>query len=378
MIPTCNEPARERWGGPEGSGLSERSEFTGSRSAPPIAPEDGGRFSERRPRVHVTPRFLLESGELLQFVRQAYFLDGELNERRDNLVVVFHALTGSADAAGDWWKEVVGPGRALDTTRYAVLCANLLGSCYGSTGPAERPGQPFPRVGTRDMARLVYALVRELEVESVALAVGGSLGGMVALEWAASFPALTRSTLAFAAPAAHTAAAIGWNHVQRRMIRAAGEEGLEIARMVGMLTYRTADELEGRFGRRRDGEGFEVGAYLSRHGQKLRARFDTTSYLALLDAMDAHDVGRGRDGVARALRAVRGRLTGVGIPGDLLYSDADVRRWTAAAGAEYREIRSIHGHDAFLLEGAQVAALVGEALTAAEDQRRPVALGRPA
>ena len=320
-------------------------------------------MSVRTPRFQHIEEFHLGCGAVLRDLRQAYFLDGALNEARDNLVVVFHALTGSSDAAGDWWEGVVGPGAAIDTDHYAVLCTNLLGSCYGTTGPADPERRPFPPVSTRDMARLIHLLVQELEVESVSLAVGGSLGGMVALEWAASFPELTRTTLVFAAPAAHTADAIGWNHIQRRMIAAAGDDGLEIARMVAMMTYRTADEFAERFGRTRcDDGGYEVESYLSRHGEKLRERFDAHSYVSLLDSMDSHDVGRGRGGVEQALQRVGGRLIGVGIPGDRLYTEHDVRHWTQAANAEYREIHSIRGHDAFLLEADQVDLILRDAL----------------
>ncbi|HET7321344.1 MAG TPA: homoserine O-acetyltransferase [Longimicrobiaceae bacterium] len=314
-------------------------------------------------RFHRLARFELDSGEVLTDVVQAYHLDGELNAERDNLVVVFHALTGSADAAEGWWRGVVGPGRALDTRRYAVLCTNLLGSCYGTTYAGDEPGAPLPRITPRDQARLVWALVEELGVSSVALAVGGSLGGMVALEWAASFPDLSRCTLVLAAPAAHTAAAIGWNHLQRTAIEQGGpERGLELARRIATMSYRTGAEFEHRFGRSRGEHGFQIESYLRHQGEKLLRRFTVRAYLTLMGAMDAHDVGRGRGGVAAALRAVRGRLIGVGIPGDLLYSDADVRRWVEAAGAEYRSIESLNGHDGFLTETAQVSALVEEAV----------------
>lgn len=320
-------------------------------------------MSARAARTHETRGFVLDCGVVLDRVTQAYHLDGALNEERDNLVVVFHALTGSADAAGTWWRDVIGPGRALDTERYAVLCANLLGSCCGTRGPWDGTGEPAPPITPRDQARLVGELVRDLGVSSVALATGGSLGGMVALEWAATFPEWTRACAVLAAPAAHTAQAIGWNHVQRRAIELGGSDGLRIARMVAMMTYRTADEFEGRFGRNTDDGGrFQVGGYLDHHGDRLAERFDAASYLALMGAMDAHDVGRGRGGVAAALASFAGRLVGVGIPGDLLYSDGDVRRWTDETGAEYREIWSVHGHDAFLLEGEQVAAILTDVL----------------
>ena len=320
-------------------------------------------MSARSPRVQEIAEFTLESGEVLRDLRQAYFLDGQLSDRRDNLVVIFHALTGSADAVGGWWSDVAGPGKAIDTSRYAVLTTNLLGSCYGSTGPWDETRRPFPRVTTRDMARFVHCLVAELEVPSVALATGGSLGGMVALEWAATFPGLTAATVVLAAPAAHTAAAIGWNHIQRRAILAAGAEGLGIARMTAMMTYRTAAELNERFGRDQNPDGeFAIESYLSYQGEKLRARFDAESYLALLASMDSHDIGRGRGGARRALRAITGRLIGVGIPGDLLYSDGDVHDWVEMAGAQYREIHSARGHDAFLLEPKQVSAIIADAL----------------
>jgi homoserine O-acetyltransferase/O-succinyltransferase len=315
-------------------------------------------------RTQHIPRFQRESGAGLEDVVQAYVLEGELNEERDNLVIVFHSLTGQAETVGGWWGEIIGPGRAIDTERHAVLCANLLGSCYGTTGPRDR--SPFPEVTPGDQARLIQILVEALEIESVALACGGSLGGMVAMEWAARNPHLPRSIVIFAAPGAHTAHAIAWNHVQRAAIEAAGERGLEIARMVGMMSYRTAGEQAARFGRRRDGDGgWAVAGYLEHHGRKLRGRFDVESYVTLTKAMDAHDVGRGRGGVGAALGAIEGRLIGVGIPGDLLYAADDVREWVDAAGAEYREIRSPHGHDAFLLESARVAEILGDALAGA-------------
>lgn len=330
-------------------------------------------MSERTLRQHRVAGFRLDCGVILPEVVQAYHLDGELNAARDNLVLLFHSLTGNADALDGWWKGIVGPGLAIDTGRYAVLCPNLLGSCYGTTGLPKGPGAP--RVTPRDQVRLVRRLVDELGVKQVALATGGSLGGMVALEWATSFPTLTRAVVAFAAPAAHTAHAIGLNHIQRRAIELGGDEGLELARMAAMLTYRTPAELQMRFGRdvAQDGR-FQIQSYLTYQGEKLRARLDAGTYLALIDAMDAHDVGAGRGGAAAALRAFRGRLIGVGIPGDLLYPPEEVRAWTMAAGGEYAEIHSIHGHDAFLLEPARVGEILGIALGVPAEAENGVAL----
>ena len=321
-------------------------------------------MSTREIERHHVPRFRLESGAVLRDVVQAYRLDGELSEERDNLVIVFHSLTGSPETVGGWRGTLVGPGLAIDTDRHAVLCANLLGSCYGTTGPGDV--DPWPEVTPRDQARLIQLLVADLGVESVALAAGGSLGGMVAMEWAAENPELARSVVVFAAPAAHGAYAIAWNHIQRQAILAAGPRGLEIARMVGTMTYRTADEHAERFGRGRQEDGrWAVASYLDHQGEKLRRRFTVESYLALMGAMDAHDVGRGRGGVAEALGPIRGRLVGVGIPGDLLYAPEDVRAWVDAVGGEYREIVSPHGHDAFLLESEQAGEILAEALAAA-------------
>lgn len=335
-------------------------------------------LGERVRHIHRLDSFELESGVVLRDVEQAYHLDGALNKEKDNLIVVFHALTGSADAVGDWWRTVLGPEGTVDLSGYAVLCANLVGSCYGSTGPHDPARRPFPLVTTRDLARLTHAIVEDLGVRRVRLATGGSLGGMVALEWAATYPELTDRTVVFAAPAVHTAAAIGWSHIQKRMIEAAGERGLEIARMVAMMTYRTGHEFEQRFGRQRNPDGtYSVGGYLDRHGQKLLSRFDVHSYLALVDTMDSHDVGRDRGGVEAALRDIGDRLVGVGIPGDVLYPEDDVLRWVEPIGATYRQIRSIRGHDAFLLEPDQVGAILTEALESRPLPRiHPLVVGR--
>lgn len=310
------------------------------------------------------PRFALECGTVLKDVRQAYYLDGTLNAKRDNLVIVFHALTGNADAAGGWWHEVIGPGRALDTDRYAVLAPNLLGSCYGTTGPSDHANGEFPPVTPRDQARLVGLLVDELGVESPALVTGGSLGGMVSLEWALEHPRRARAVVAMAAPAAHTAYAIGWNHIQRQLVAELGERGIELARQVAMMTFRTESELGTRFGRCTAGDGgWQVTSWLDHHGRKLKDRFDAATYETLLGAMDAHDVGRGRCGVASALASLTGRVVAVGIRGDLLYSAEEVYHWSALAGAEYEEISSVHGHDAFLIEHEQVGRILSDAVS---------------
>ncbi len=319
--------------------------------------------SEEGLRFLTVPSFELESGEVLEEVRQAFSLLGTLDAGRKNLVLLFHSLTGNTDAAS-WWEGVVGPGLAIDTDRFAVLCPNLLGSCYGTTF-RRRPGAagPRPTVTTRDQARLVALVMDELGVASAAFVSGGSLGGMVTLEFAATFPDRARAAVAFASPAVQSAWAQGWNLVQRRAIELGGSEGLAVARMVGMLTYRTPDEFDGRFlGRAGLPEPHAIQTYLRRHGEKLVARFDTETYLSLMETMDTHDVGRGRGGAPAALRAFRGRLVGVGIPGDVLYRAEEVKGWADGAGASFRYLSSSHGHDGFLLEKAAVARLISHEL----------------
>lgn len=311
--------------------------------------------------THRAGDFTLESGETLRDVRQAYRLEGEIDADAGNVVLLLHSLTGSpADLGG--WRPFVGPDRPIDTRRFAVLAPNLLGSCYGTrfVRGARRAGSPLA-VTTRDMARLSRLLVEALGVRRLALVAGGSLGGMVTLETCATFPDGARAAIAFAAPASPTAWGAAWNHVHRTAIRAAPRSGLSLARMVGMLTYRTPGEIERRFRPVAAGT-HPVRDYLGHHGRKLVRRFTAESYRTLLDALDSHDLARGRGSVPLALGAFRGSLLGVGIPGDLLYPPEEVLRWARAAGASYRELASSSGHDAFLLETEAVGALLAGAL----------------
>jgi homoserine O-acetyltransferase len=315
---------------------------------------------------------LLESGERLDRIDVRYRLEGAISAARDNVVLVVHALTGTVHASA-WWKGVIGENAALDPTRHAILCANLLGGCDGTTGPSNADPDALPPFTTRDQATVLAHLLDTLDIAAPLLVCGGSLGGMVTLEFSASFPERIRGAVALAAPAAQTAQGLAWNAIMRRAVALGGaRDGLALARMVGMLSYRTPEGLERRFGRTRSRSGgFEVNEWLGVHGEKLVARFDAASYGALIDAMDTHDVGRGRGGISAALAPVADRLTGVGIPGDLLYPDSTVREWTAVANAAYVDIASLHGHDAFLLETEQVSRVLARAVADAE-RREPV------
>jgi homoserine O-acetyltransferase/O-succinyltransferase len=293
-------------------------------------------------------------------------------------VLVVHALTGSADAAGDWWEPLIGPGRAFDTDRFGILGANLLGGRYGSTGPLSidpRSGSPygsgFPAVSTRDQARAFWHLLDAMGIERLHLVVGGSLGGMVALEVAVVRPQSVAHVVPIAAPAATGPMAIAWNRIQSALIERLGDEGLALARQLAMTTYRSEADFDERFGRSREPDGRpSVVSYLDHQGDKLLERFDGDTYRTLAGAMDRHDIGEGRGGVDAAfarLAAGDVRLTGIGIVDDILYGPRQVRRLVDSAAragvtARYREIRSTKGHDAFLVEWDQLTRLLREAI----------------
>ena len=322
-------------------------------------------------------RFTLESGAVLPDLVIAYRHDGiPIGEGRQILVV--HALTGSADAAGDWWAPIVGPGLALDTDKYGVLCMNLLGSRYGTTGPTSRNaitgkpyGRAFPRITVRDQARAQWRLLDALGVEKLALATGGSLGGMVALEVALERPGEISRVVPIAAPARIGQLAVGWDHIQLEIVDRLGIDGLDLARQLAITTYRSEIDFEQRFTGRAEPDGTpSVVSYLRHQGRKLLERFDEDTYRTLVLAMDAHDVGRGRGGLVAALQKLAAygtRLTGVGIEGDILYGTNQVQAMVEAATAAgmdavYREILSTKGHDAFLVEWDQLKTILTEAL----------------
>jgi homoserine O-acetyltransferase len=319
-------------------------------------------------------------GRVLTGLRLRYRVYGDVDAAADNgWILVFHALTGSADVDA-WWGPLVGPGKALDTNRHAILAANLLGSCYGSTSPLEwraERGESFPALNPADLARSHIPLLEHLGVRRLALATGGSLGGMVALQWGRLSSVPTDRLVVLAAPAAASSQAIAWNVVQRMAIEAdpAWEggnyapgsgpvAGLEAARALAMITYRSGAEFQARFGRQssRSPGLFDVEHYLRRQGEKLVARFDAASYVTLTRTMDLQDVGDFASAAADTAARV-GHVVGVGIDSDILYLPAEVREWVSgyrAAGvkAEYREIASLYGHDAFLTEWDQVEGIL--------------------
>src|SRR4051812_43853225 len=296
----------------------------------------------------------LGGGDVLPEVALAYRHDGPGPDDAPQALVV-HALTGSADAAGDWWEPLIGPGRALDTDRIGVLGINLLGSRYGSTGPTSidpvtgRPfGRSFPFVSTRDQAEAYWRLLDAIGIERLALVVGGSLGGMVALEVGLVRPSRVDHVVPIAAPAATGPMAVAWNRIQIELIDRLGVDGLALARQLAMTTYRSEIDFDERFARRVEADGrASIVSYLDHQGRKLVERFDGDTYRVLAAAMDTHDVGADRGGLVAALRRLavaRTRLTGVGIEGDILYGPGQVQALVdaasdAGADARYRELR---------------------------------------
>src|SRR5512142_1983060 len=325
--------------------------------------------------------FALELGGALPGLRIGYRTWGTLDAEGGNAVVVCHALTGSADA-DLWWTNMFGPGRALDPERDFVVCSNILGSCYGTTGPAEidpATGQPwlgtFPAITIRDMVRVQHALVTALGVKKIRMVIGGSLGGMQVLEWALLYPALVESVVFIASTARHSAWAIGLSEAQRQTIYADPRwsdgsydpadppvAGLAAARMQAMLSYRSAPSFEERFGRRPQTEDlFAVESYLRYQGQQLVDRFDPATYVTLTRAMDTHDVARGRGDLDEVLRGVRQPTLVVSIDSDVLYWPWEQREVSRLVPeARFAVLDSPQGHDAFLIDVDRLSDLVAE------------------
>jgi len=346
--------------------------------------------------------FAVESGTVLHDVVVAYETWGKLNEDGSNAVLVCHAWTGDSHASGaagrghpapGWWDEVIGPGLAIDTDRWFVVCPNVLGGCQGSTGPASampgdgRPyGSRFPVITIRDMVRCQARLANHLGIERWHAVTGGSMGGMQVLEWAVMYPERVMSIVPIATCMQATAQQIAWGVIGRRAIRldpawqggdyyesgvgGGPSEGLGVARMVAQVTFRSDNVFTDRFGRELvdratvgDTFGlwqeFEVEQYLEHHGDKLARRFDANSYLVIGKAMDLHDIARGRGGVTQALDRFAGASLEIGISSDMLYPEYQQRaihqaRIERGFDSEFVRIESPHGHDAFLINLNQI------------------------
>jgi homoserine O-acetyltransferase len=332
-------------------------------------------------------RFRPERGGVLPGVRVAYETWGTLDGDGGNAVLVEHALTGDSHVVGPpgpghptggWWDGLIGPGRALDTDRYFVVCANVLGGCQGTTGPSSpgpdggRWGARFPEVTVGDQVRVEAALADAIGIRRWACVVGGSMGGMRALEWAVAMPDRVAALFFLASGAVATADQIGTQTTQQTAIRSdprwAGGDypltdppvaGLGIARRIAHLTYRSAYELDERFGIQVQDDGrFAVASYLDHHADKLARRFDAGSYVTLTETMNSWDIGRGRGGVAAALARVTARSLVAGVDSDRLYPLALQQQVADGLGVPLQVISSPYGHDGFLIEVDAVGELL--------------------
>jgi homoserine O-acetyltransferase/O-succinyltransferase len=358
----------------------------------------------------------LELGGELSPIEVAYETWGELDDTGSNAVLVAHALTGDSHAAGPpgpghlyqgWWDGVIGPGKGIDTERFFVICPNVLGGCQGTTGPSSaapdgRPfGSRFPRSTIRDQVTVEAALADSLGVRRWHAVVGGSMGGMRALEWAVGHPDRVEVAVVIGCGAAATAEQIVLCSMQMEAIRAdphfhggdyydraeGPHRGMGLARRIGHLSYRSEPELATRFGREPQpgedplaGGRYAVESYFDHQAAKLMGRFDANSYLVLSEAMNHHDVGRGRGGVTAALAGVRARLAVAGVDSDRLYPLylQDELVALVPGAPDVTVIPALYGHDSFLVETEAVGAFLRDALegTAARTPTRRTAVGR--
>jgi homoserine O-acetyltransferase len=361
-----------------------------------------------RPAVGLTPTYEgdfvldghlpLECGRTLAQPALHYAVYGRLNAARDNAVLVSHALSGSAQV-GAWWPELFAVGALLSLERDCVICINLIGSCYGSTGPTSVDpetgkvyGPDFPLVSVRDNVHAQAKLITSLGIKKLRMVLGGSIGGMQALEWSIAYPErVERAILIGVAPL--PAMGLALNHLQRQAIQqdpawlggrysslAQPEKGLALARQIAMLSYKSPTLFDERFGRKpnRNGEDpwalefdgggltggrFDIAGYLDEQGQRFINRFDANAYLAILRLMDTWDPTRGYRSTNEAFSRIQAKLTIIGIASDQLFPPESVRNFAntieqSGTDVEYKEMASSHGHDAFLAEQPELLKLL--------------------
>ena len=342
----------------------------------------------------------LDSGANIAPVEVAYETYGQLNSAKSNAILVLHAFSGDAHAAGishetgkpGWWDNMVGPGKGFDTDKYFVICTNVLGGCRGTTGPSSiNPatgcpyGMAFPVITIGDMVRLQRMLIDWFGIPQLLSVSGGSMGGMQALEWAVSYPDRVVSAIPIASTTRHSAQQIAFNEVGRQAIMADPDwdngdyysrqppgRGLAVARMVGHITYMSDESMREKFGRRlRDKESFgfgfdvdfEVESYLRYRGSQFVSRFDANSYLFITKAMDYFDLTSGHGSLAAALERARARFLVISFSSDWLYPSYQSQEIVRALRARncdvaYVELQSNYGHDSFLVDVAEQAGLV--------------------
>ena len=351
-------------------------------------------------------RLPLEGGGSLEAFTLAYETYGRLSEGKDNAILVTHALSGNAHCAGrhnpqdkrpGWWDMLIGPGKALDTEKYFIICANVIGGCSGSTGPASpNPatgapyGTDFPIITIADMVNAQVMLLDHLGIDKLLAVVGGSMGGMQALEWAVSHPERVHLCVPMATAARQPTQAIAFNEVGRQAIMAdpdwngghyyggpAPAKGLSVARMVGHITYLSDEAMQEKFGRRLAdihdysftfSADFEVESYLRYQGLAFTDRFDANTYLYITRALDYFDLTRQHGTLVRAFRDVRARFLVMGFSSDWLHPPYQLKEIVSALRAthkhvSYYEVESHYGHDAFLLEREKMEGIIAAFLS---------------
>jgi len=344
----------------------------------------------------INEKITLESGVEFGPVTVAYETYGQLNSAKNNTIIIMHALTGDAHAAGihseedkktGWWDEAIGPGKAFDTDKFFVICSNVLGGCMGTTGPSSvnpETGKPyglsFPMITIEDMVKVQKKLIDFLDIKSVKCVVGGSMGGMQAIEWTIAYPDIVRSAIFIATSSRLTAQAIAFNEVGRTAIvvdpkwnggNYYGSEppssGLALARMIGHITYLSEESMHEKFGRRlQDKEeldftfdiNFQVESYLRHQGQSFVERFDANSYLYITKAVDYYDVPQKFGSIYKALKPSKAKFLVISFSSDWLFPQEQMKEivkglMKADKDVSYCDIESSYGHDAFLLEYEQ-------------------------
>jgi len=300
--------------------------------------------------------FQLDSGDMLPTAEFFYKTYGSYRTNRSNAILVFHALTGNANA-GDWWSGIIGEGKPIDPEKHFIICANFLGSCYGSSGPQS---EEFPVITTRDIARQHLAILDSLGINKVAIGIGGSMGGMVLLELAILAPDLFEKIIPISVSASHSAWRIAFSSVIRKTIEKFGQEfgvegykrGMHLARQIAMATYRSSTEFDGRFGRNRKDEEFEIENYLEYQGEKIVARFSPHSYITLTRAMELYDI-------SDSLSEITSDALFIGATSDVLYSEREIKATARSiTGAKYKSLDAPFGHDSFLVAQEKLGKLI--------------------
>ena len=317
--------------------------------------------------------FKLESGEILPSLKIAYSTLGELNTSQDNVIWVCHALTANSEAAL-WWEGLIGEGKFYNPAQHFIVCANIIGSCYGTSGPIEinpENGKPyflsFPSFTIRDMVAAHELLRAHLGIKNIHTCIGGSLGGQQAMEWAIEKPELIDNLVMLATNAVHSPWGIAFNESQRMAIAAdptwkdasmeAGQQGMKAARAIALLSYRNYNTYEYSQSETdtEKTDNFKASSYQNYQGEKLVKRFNCHSYWYLSKAMDGHNVGRGRGGIEKALGLIKAKTLVIGIKTDILFPVSEqISLAENIHGALYNQIDSLFGHDGFLIETAQI------------------------